>query len=162
MKGTKQGHGGSVMVWGGVSEQEQTQLVFVDGNLNGQRYINEVLEPVVLPLAQNHGDQFILMDDNARPHRANLVHRFLADHHIQRMDPWPSCSPDMNPIETLWDQLGKAVNDRIQPRDRLPQLRRYLTEEWNNMPQQRIARLVTSMRRRCAALIHSHGGPTRY
>ena len=41
-------------------------------------------------------------DDNTRPHRANIVQRFLNDEGIERMVPWPACSPDISPIEHLW------------------------------------------------------------
>ena len=150
------------MVWGGITEQGKTELIVVNGNLNAQRYIDEILEPVVIPFAANHGEQFLLMDDNARPHRANIVQRFLGDHNIQRMDPRPACSPDMHPIEHLWDQLGKSVDQRIQRGDTLQDVRRYLLEEWDNITPEQIRRLVTSMRRRCAALIQSQGGQTRY
>ena len=68
----------------------------------------------------------------------------------------------MNPIEHLWDALGRAVYERIQPRDTLRDLRRFLMEEWNNIPQARITNLIRSMRSRCAALIRSRGGPTKY
>ena len=46
-----------------------------------------------------YGRDFVLMDDSARPHRARIVDQFLAAEAITRMDPWPACSPDMNPIE---------------------------------------------------------------
>ena len=38
---------GGVMVWAGISATAKTDLVFIDGNLNGQRYIDEVLTPSV-------------------------------------------------------------------------------------------------------------------
>ena len=65
---TLQGGGGSVMVWGGISLNRKSPLVFIEGNLNSERYIDEVLEPVVVPIANAVGDHFIIMDDNARPH----------------------------------------------------------------------------------------------
>ena len=56
---------------------------------------------------------------NARPHRARVVYQFLEEHNIERMDHWPAHSPDMNPNEAMWDQLGKAVNGRIRRGDTL-------------------------------------------
>ena len=49
-----------------------------------------------------------------------------------------ACSPDMNPIEHCWDELGRAVRQCTRPGDTLADLRRYLTEEWSNIPQARI------------------------
>ncbi|GFX91263.1 transposable element Tcb2 transposase [Trichonephila clavipes] len=60
------------------------------------------------------GDDFILMDHNCRPHRANLVEYFLFEEGIVRME-WPAYSPDMNPIENVWDALGRRVAGRQPP-----------------------------------------------
>ncbi|GFX54620.1 transposable element Tcb2 transposase [Trichonephila clavipes] len=60
------------------------------------------------------GDEFILMDDNCRLHRANLVEDFLFEKGIVRME-WPPCSPDMNPIEHVWNALGRRVAGRQPP-----------------------------------------------
>ena len=61
------------MVWAGISATAKTDLVFF-GSLNGQRYINEVLTPHVLPfLRQMPYADPIFQDDNARPHQAHIV-----------------------------------------------------------------------------------------
>ena len=67
--------GGSLMVWSGISVRSCTELLVLNGTLTGQRYINEVLQPVVLPFVQQH--YVVLQDDNARPHRARIVQQFL-------------------------------------------------------------------------------------
>uniref|UniRef100_A0A667ZMM5 Tc1-like transposase DDE domain-containing protein n=1 Tax=Myripristis murdjan TaxID=586833 RepID=A0A667ZMM5_9TELE len=66
---------------------------------------------------------------------------------------WPALSPDLNPIENLWDQLSRRVEARSSVPQNLNVLRAALQEEWDAMPQQTISRLVNSMRRRCQAVI---------
>ncbi|GFW34955.1 transposable element Tcb2 transposase [Trichonephila clavipes] len=75
---------------------------------------DEILRPIVVPYAAAIGDDFLLMDDNCRPHRANLVEDFFFEEGIVRME-WPACSPDMNPIEHVWNALGRRVAGRRQP-----------------------------------------------
>jgi hypothetical protein len=65
--------GGSVMVWGGILFDGTTELYLVQGTLTGVRYRDEVLHPIVRPFAGAIGEDFVLMDDNARPHRARVV-----------------------------------------------------------------------------------------
>lgn len=154
--------GGSVMVWGGISAVGKTPLIVIDGNMTAQRYRDEVLQPVVLPyLRGNLGPNAIFQDDNARPHRARIVNEYLQDEGVERME-WPANSPDLNPIEHLWDQLGRSVRQRVTDRTTLAELRLILVEEWNAIPQARVTRLVNSMRRRCNAVVNVFGSSTRY
>ncbi len=79
------------------------------------------------------------------------VHRAAALQ-IQTME-WPACSPDLNPIEHIWDQLGRAMRRRINHHNTSTLLDRrcYLQEECNALPQEQIRRLINSMRQRCQA-----------
>ncbi|GFV67537.1 transposable element Tcb2 transposase [Trichonephila clavipes] len=87
--------GGGVLVYGGISIDGRTYLYIIRGGpLTARRYRDEILIPIVVPYAAAIGDGFILMDDNCRPHRANLVEDFLFEEGIVRME-WPACSPDM-------------------------------------------------------------------
>ena len=107
------------------------------------------------------GPNAILQDDNARPHRARIISEYLQNLGVERMD-WPALSPDLNPIEHLWDQLGRAVRCRVTNRTTLADLQHILIKEWDAIPQQKVARLVSSMRRRCEAVVAVHGSSTHY
>jgi len=64
-------------------------------------------------------------------------------------------SPDMSPIEHLWDELKRRVYARAQPPTYVNQLREAVIEKLENLPQQLISNLVRSMRRRCISLINA-------
>ena len=81
---------------------------------------------------------------------------------VDYIPPWPAFPPDLSPIEHLWDILDRAVRRRCPCPATVLQLRLALTEEWNNIPQHTIQRLVASMRRRCRAVLDAAGGHTRY
>ncbi|GFX39799.1 transposable element Tcb2 transposase [Trichonephila clavipes] len=82
--------GGGILVWAGISLGGHTDLhVFHGGTVTGLRYRDEILDPYVRPYAAAIGNDFILMDDNARPHRAGIVEEYLEDHGMERME-WPA------------------------------------------------------------------------
>lgn len=151
--------GGSVMMWGAISYNQRTPLVLVSGNLTAQKYRDEILQPHLLPVISTQREVF--QHDNARPHTARATVDFLADHNITVL-PWPSRSPDLNPIEHLWDQLDKRVRMRQPAPQTLLQLQQALQEEWQRIPQVQIQRLIQSMRRRVTTVLQANGGHTRY
>ena len=151
--------GGSVMMWGAISYTGRTDLVLVQGNLTANRYIDQILRPHVLPNINRQRQLF--QQDNARPHTARVTMAFLANENINVL-PWPSKSPDLNPIEHLWDQLDRRVRQRQQVPRTLRELAAALQEEWRRIPQERIQRLIRSVPRRVQAVIRARGGHTRY
>jgi hypothetical protein len=96
--------GGSVMMWAAISHTGKTALVHIPGNLTAQRYCDEILQPHVLPLMQQNGARF--QHDNAQPYTARITTALLTNSNVAVL-PWTSKSPDLNPIEHLWDALAK-------------------------------------------------------
>ncbi|GFT84332.1 hypothetical protein TNCV_1609691 [Trichonephila clavipes] len=71
-------------------------------------------------------------------------------------------SPDQNPIENVWDALGRQVAGRNYPPTNKNTLIRALTEEWDKLPQQLLDNVVQSMVRRVECCITLHGGHIPY
>ena len=90
------------MAWDGIPVRSRIELLVLNGTLTGQRYIKEVLQPVVLPFVQQH--HVVLQDDNARPHRARIVQQFLQRNNVDHLD-WPARSRDLSQIEHVCDIL---------------------------------------------------------
>ncbi|GFW66917.1 transposable element Tc1 transposase [Trichonephila clavipes] len=114
--------------------------IFDAGSVNGTRYCNEILLPYVRLFKGAMGLQFLFMDDNAE--------QLLESEDIERMD-WPARSPDLNPIEHVWDFLGTRLAARTLPPVTIRELRLGLQDEWAAMLQQLIDTLILSMGRRC-------------
>ncbi len=140
--------GGGVMVWAGICYGQRTQVHFIDGILNAQRYRDEILRPIVVPFI--HDRHLMLQHDNARPHVARICTQFLEAENIP--------SPDMSPIEHVWDALDRRIRQRVPVPANIQQLRTAIEEEWTNIPKATINNLIN---RRRVALREANGGHTR-
>ena len=73
---------------------------------------------------------------------------------------WPSVSPDLNPIEHIWDVIGQRVRSRVPLNIR--DLERFVVEVWNGVAQLTFRNYIASMRSRCQAVVNANGGHTRF
>ncbi|UYV74205.1 BRPF1 [Cordylochernes scorpioides] len=88
------------------------QEQMAEGTMTAQRYVDDVLRPVTLPYLQGVPNA-LYQQDNARPHTARISQQALQD---VQMFPWPPYSPDLSPIEHVWDIIGRRLHALPQPR----------------------------------------------
>ena len=101
------------MMWAEISLGYRTDLqLFKQGSVRAVRYRDEVLGPIERLYAAAVGPTFVLMNDNARPHRSAIVDDYLESEGIAHMV-LPAYSLDLNPIENLWEALGRALSSRF-------------------------------------------------
>ncbi|GFV40516.1 transposable element Tcb1 transposase [Trichonephila clavipes] len=101
------GRAPDIMEWGSIGYHSRTPLVRISDTLNRQRYISEVLEPVVLPYLQSLGTA-IFQQDNAQSHVARIVQRFFVNRQIELL-PWPARSLDLLSIENIWSMVAQRL-----------------------------------------------------
>ncbi|UYV63887.1 hypothetical protein LAZ67_2005888 [Cordylochernes scorpioides] len=101
-----------IMVWGAIAYDSRSPLLRIQGTMTAQRYVDDVLRPVTLPYLQGVPNA-LYQQDNARPHTARISQQALQD---VQMLPWPPYSPDLSPIEHVWDIIGRRLHALPQPR----------------------------------------------
>ncbi|GFX43369.1 transposable element Tc3 transposase [Trichonephila clavipes] len=132
-----------VLVWGAIAYDSWSTLIVMRGTLKGQRYVDDILRPHVAPFL-NGLPGAIFQQDNARPHAARVAQDFLC--HFQTL-PWPARSPDLSPVEPVWDQLKLQMPSCYSVHD----LELAVEDLWTYLPRDNIRCLINSMPERVVA-----------
>ena len=152
------------MYWGCFSWFGVGALVPLKSNATGASHL-EILRRYVVPAINKFPSNYrrgrpTFVQDNARPHVATVAKEFLEEHRIRVMN-WPPQSPDLNPIENLWEEVKQSIRRKNRPGS-LDELDALAKKAWNDIPPELIRRLITSMPDRVAACIKAKGGPIKY
>ncbi len=156
--------GGGVMVFGIFSWHTLGPLVPIEHRLNATDYRSIVADHVhpfmttVYPSSDGYFQQ-----DNAPCHKAQIISDWLLEHDNEfNLLKWPPQSPDLNPIEHLWDVVEREICIMdVQP-TYLQQLRNAIMSIWTKISEQCFQHLDESMPRRIKAVLKAKGGTTQY
>lgn len=158
---TQKGNPG-IMVWGCFSSKTVGVLhrVPVNTKINSAEYKN-ILETSLVPsLARFRTPRLLtFQQDNAPCHKTRLISDWLAQKHIRTLD-WPAQSPDLNPIENIWDHIDREIHDKTI--NNLNELWEAVLGAWNRISEEYLEVLINSMPNRIDNVIKNKGGHTSY
>ncbi|CAD6193777.1 unnamed protein product [Caenorhabditis auriculariae] len=149
---------GFCMVWGAFSGSGIGPLHRVNGIMDKHVY-KDILQNQMLPHLRAMGRGSVYQQDNDPKHTSLFVKDWFKSRRVNVMG-WPSQSPDLNPIEHLWEKLERrCANKRAKNcNEKFAQQ----LSEWNQIPMSTIDTLLNSMQRRCQAVIDARGFATKY
>lgn len=151
----------SLMVWGCMSGRGVGNLYFVDGLVNAVKYQHILQEQLLpsIPRLQSSEGSYIFQQDGASCHTARSTMGWLSAEGIPLME-WPSSSPDLSPIETVWHKMKQKL--RQEPARTLQDLKNKITNIWQSFTAEECEKLVDTMPRRIAAVIKNKGDVTQW
>lgn len=151
--------GGNIMVWGCFSWYGVGPIFRIYDTMTRFEY-KAILEDIMLPYAEeNMPLRWHFQQDNDPKHSSILVKSWLRDQNVSVMQ-WPSQSPDLNPIENLWDALKrKLAGQYFTNKD---QLWEAVQKEWYSIPLATCQKLIESMPRRIDKVLQNNGGYSGY
>ena len=136
-------------------------MAFVSPKSNSEDYQN-IIETNLLPvLYEICGSDAEFQQDNASIYVSKSSKNWFDAKGIKLID-WPARSPDLNPIENLWADLSRSVYRNGRQFNNVQHLKSALQDEWQNMDQIKIQKLITSMSDRLIEVIQKNGSHTHY
>ncbi|GFW98634.1 transposable element Tcb2 transposase [Trichonephila clavipes] len=135
-------------------------LVIIDGIMNQDSYLN-ILKNNLSQSASKLGldGAFTFQLDNDPKHTARVFWEWLL-YNVRKQVKTPTQSPDLNPIEHLWDYLDRQIRKpEIKSKN---DLKKALLAEWQKIPSSVTQNLVKSVPSRRRAVIKAKGYPTNY
>jgi len=159
----KHGGGNNLMVWGCMGWNGVGKLIEVTGKMDAAQYceiLDQGVEESFEKLEMREGER-IFQQDNDPKHTSKLAEKWFEDNEIIVMA-WPAQSPDLNPIEHLWEHLKRVLKRYDEPPRGVFELWERVAEEWGEISPEVCQNLIESMPRRVAAVIKAKGGQTKY
>lgn len=104
--------GSRIRVWAAISAKGKTPLIQIPESMNSVKYV-QLLEKSMIP-AMNRAfggkpQSYVFMQDGDGCHTAKITREFLEKADVKLLTPWPSHSPDLNPIKTVWAMVQSEV-----------------------------------------------------
>ena len=151
------------MVWGCFTSGGVGNICRIYGHMNGDLY-RQILKEDLLGTIKWNGmdkDNIIFQQDNDPKHTANLTKQWFEDNRVTVLD-WPAQSPDLNPIEHLWNEMDRRPRQLEIPVRTQDQLWDAIQKIWVELGSDVCKKLVDTMPTRINDVIKANGGYTKW
>jgi transposase len=155
--------GGNIMLWGCMTASGVGLSCRIDGGMDATLY-TEILSGEMLGSLDLYGlsrEDIVFQQDNDPKHTSKLARAWFLENKIEVLD-WPAQSPDLNPIEHLWDYLKRRLMDYEHSPLGMHELWERIQAVWETIPCEVCEGLISSMPRRIHAVLKCKGGYTKY
>ena len=149
LKSTVKGGSGSINTWGGFLMHGMGPIHKINGIIDQTIYKN-IMKDVLLYSEEYLPLNQIFMQDNDPKHKAKFFMKFFEDKKVNLLT-WPPHSSDLNPLENVWGEIGRALND--QKCKSLEELYENVQKFWYNFPKKKIEKYISTMPKRYQQVI---------
>lgn len=158
-------HGEKIMAWVGIVDGRCLPVVWFNGSVNSDVYLDQVLKRTVWPAVRNIAtrQQYWFQQDGASCHVTTRCLDFLkekfgdriisrnTDHH------WPPYSPDLSPLDfSVWNQV--TVNMKKMQPGTLEDLKVIVEDIASTMSEELLRKIARHTRKRAALCVQENGG----
>jgi transposase len=161
--GTTKFGGGKVMMWGCMTWEGVGFACRIDSTLDAELYTNILKEEMMdtIKFYKLKKEEIVFQHDNDPKHTSNLAKETLSKLKIEVMS-WPAQSPDLNPIEHLWDHIKKnlKIDKRIFGTE--DELWDQVQEEMKAENRDVCRKIIATMPERVIDVIRAKGGYTKW
>ncbi len=151
------------MAWGYMTAQGVCYLTKIIGNMDADLYCKILHEALMASLDwYDLGvNNVIFQQDNDPKYTSHKAKACFNELGLQVLE-WPVQSPDLNPIEHLWEHLKRRLNAYPNQPSGMLELWERVEKEWKKIPVEVILNLIDGMSRRVVAILAAKGGLTKY
>jgi hypothetical protein len=163
IKSTVKHGGGNIMVWGCLTSKGMGYICHIHGSLDSELY-RQILHDEFMATLNYYNmavEKVIFQQDNDPKHTAKLTKQWFINNNIKILD-WPSQSPDLSPIEHIWNEVDRRLRKlpgQITSKD---DLWNKVGDVWEDIDVNTCIKLIETMPERIRDVIRAKGGYTKW